>query len=306
MAHLFGFRQGWQSENIAKFILSKFSFVAEPSTISDDIGSDFFCTMFRIKDKKCLLPQNSFSIQIKSKKDVKKSKNLIDITKHSEHLFHTEIPFFVGVVDKDKLKMEIYSGDSLQHFVSKIGGVPEGRKVFIKLVDSFSEMKELYKILGNEAYIRFSKIVEIDASFDYQKTPEHLNILFDACRLIQENIASKISTEYIYKILGSDVIQIYAGSSSAKTFRDNFLKRLLEVFYNLNWLLDNGEFDKKEYECYKEIHSMLFSLYKGKIPPSLADFIDIIDKKLSKRLLFKLCSKFRNIESATFVRERNT
>jgi hypothetical protein len=29
------FRKGWQSEHIAKFILSQFSFVAEPSTVAD-------------------------------------------------------------------------------------------------------------------------------------------------------------------------------------------------------------------------------------------------------------------------------
>ncbi len=46
MALLYKFRKGWENENLAKFILSKFCFVAQPSTVSDDVGVDFFCTIF--------------------------------------------------------------------------------------------------------------------------------------------------------------------------------------------------------------------------------------------------------------------
>ena len=72
MLHLASFRKGWENENLAKFILSKFSFVANPSTVADDIGSDFLCTLFRIErenNKDYLLPLNAFAIQIKSNTD---------------------------------------------------------------------------------------------------------------------------------------------------------------------------------------------------------------------------------------------
>ena len=65
MGHLHSFRQGWQSENLARFLLSKVSFISKPSTISDDLGSDFLCTLFKI-EKNELHPSSSFAIQIKS------------------------------------------------------------------------------------------------------------------------------------------------------------------------------------------------------------------------------------------------
>lgn len=52
MSYLASFRKGWESENLARFILSRFAFVAHPSTVSDDIGSDFFCTLFEVKREK--------------------------------------------------------------------------------------------------------------------------------------------------------------------------------------------------------------------------------------------------------------
>jgi len=46
MAHLLRIRKGWENENLARFILSKFSFISQPATIADDLGADFFCTFF--------------------------------------------------------------------------------------------------------------------------------------------------------------------------------------------------------------------------------------------------------------------
>lgn len=35
-------RLGWENEQLAHYLLSRFSFVAHPSTVGDDLGSDFF------------------------------------------------------------------------------------------------------------------------------------------------------------------------------------------------------------------------------------------------------------------------
>jgi len=67
MTHLSSFRKGWENENLARFLLSRFSFVAHPASVSDDIGTDFFCTIFEIvKEGKrdSLMPRNAFAIQI--------------------------------------------------------------------------------------------------------------------------------------------------------------------------------------------------------------------------------------------------
>ena len=107
-AHLGSFRKGWQSENLARFILYKFSFVAHPATTADDVGSDFFCTLFqtlRENGKEYLLPRSSFAIQVKS------NVNRINVSNQLEYLKSLEIPFFVGIVDREALKMTIYSGE---------------------------------------------------------------------------------------------------------------------------------------------------------------------------------------------------
>lgn len=129
MAHLYSFRQGWQSENIARFLLSKFSFISSPSTISDDIGSDFLCTLFKIEKGK-LHPSNSFAIQIKSKSNSKK----IGITKKISYLVDLEIPFFVGVIDRDNLKISIYAREYICDYRSSSEGIGI-KKLYIKLVE---------------------------------------------------------------------------------------------------------------------------------------------------------------------------
>jgi hypothetical protein len=78
MAHLLKIRKGWENENLARFILSKFSFISHPATISDDLGVDFYCTFFVKVEKErkspknkpikdvFVFPKHSFAIQIKS------------------------------------------------------------------------------------------------------------------------------------------------------------------------------------------------------------------------------------------------
>jgi hypothetical protein len=41
MSHLYSIRSGWEAERLAHYLLSRFSFVAQPTTIADDVGSDF-------------------------------------------------------------------------------------------------------------------------------------------------------------------------------------------------------------------------------------------------------------------------
>lgn len=100
-------RLGWQSKNIARFILYRFSFLTEPVYTVDDIGGDFFCTLFETKQTQTnanLLPRNSFWIQVKSED----SSETIDLTKNVEMLLNLEIPFFIGVVDRSNLKLSIF------------------------------------------------------------------------------------------------------------------------------------------------------------------------------------------------------
>jgi len=108
VAHLAAPRIGWENEHLATFLLSRISFVANPTTVADDIGSDFFCTLFESRtenDAEQLFPRNSFAIQIKSKEETIRATNKI------QYLDKLELPFFVGVIDRDKLQLRIYSGE---------------------------------------------------------------------------------------------------------------------------------------------------------------------------------------------------
>lgn len=181
--------KGWTNEHIAKSVLSKFCFIAGPTCTGDDVGTDLFCTYFRIYDNE-LLPLNSFAIQIKSNyKD-------INITKNLQYYNNLEIPFFVGVVDTSNCaKLRIYSGESICHFFTLFGN-PMSRnsshynkqnKVTVKLINEKNREK-LYekKEAKHEFILNFPLIVEIDITYDYEKNPQEVQELFNLCRLIQK------------------------------------------------------------------------------------------------------------------------
>jgi hypothetical protein len=108
MGQLAATRIGWENEHLAAFLLSRISFVANPITVSDDIGSDFFCTLFESRSEnnaEQLIPRNSFAIQIQG------AEGIIPATNKIQYLDKLELPFFVGIVDRDRLQLRIYSGE---------------------------------------------------------------------------------------------------------------------------------------------------------------------------------------------------
>ena len=92
MPHLLGPRKGWENERLASYLLSRFSFVAQPSSVADDLGSDFFCTLFEIVNatsgREVLRPLNSLAIQVKS------SAGEISMDNKIDYLMRLELPFF--------------------------------------------------------------------------------------------------------------------------------------------------------------------------------------------------------------------
>lgn len=276
MPHLYKIRKGWENEHLAKFILSKISFLAEPSTIADDIGSDIFCTLFRIEDKRYLIPQNSFAIQIKSNEDE------IEITNKKNYLDRLEIPFFVGVVNKDKSKLSIYAGEYISdYFSSSFPNMKSINKVYIYLIEGRFEPLEMWKVEGNKFYLYFPKVVEIPVDYDYISDPNKIEDLFSICRLIQDNISSKTSDEYIFKKFNSNYVYIHTGERSATVFREKFKKRLAEVFLNLKWLYENKkqskDSTKREFEIYKKPYLDLLNL-EGGLPEYLTKSFNELDR----------------------------
>jgi len=120
MSHLYTVRTGWEAERLAHYLLSRFSFVAQPTTIADDVGSDFYCTIFDILNSTppMVEPRTSFAIQVKSNGDRIEAHNKV------QYLFHLEIPFFLGIVDLAASELKIYSAERFP-MLTAVFGVPE-------------------------------------------------------------------------------------------------------------------------------------------------------------------------------------
>ncbi len=257
MPHLASFRKGWESENLARFLLSKISFVAHPATVSDDVGSDFFCTLFEIERKRghaYLLPKNSFAIQIKS------TDKTLDFSDKVEYLSQLETPFFVGVIDRQDLKLTIFSGEYVPFFLAYKG---PPRRLEFHLCERASIGQDQYfdEVGDNHFVLRFPRVTEVRAGASDEELASVVAELSKVCSHIHNNIASRRNDEYIFPLYESDPprCMVFAGPGSVQVFRNNFLDRLAEVFANLKWLYERrpGEFSAEEFEIYESLYYKL-------------------------------------------------
>lgn len=117
MSHQGSFREGWRAESLAYYIISKFAFLDKPSTIGDDIGIDFYCTLFKkekIKNNINLRPTKfHFAIQVKSNKEQFELK-----PDQISNLYYIHHPYFVGVINNDSQTLTIYANDAFDYHIS--------------------------------------------------------------------------------------------------------------------------------------------------------------------------------------------
>ena len=212
--------------------------------------------------------RNSFAIQIK------RSDEPFDVSNKIEYLWDLEIPFLLGAVDQDALRLTIFSGEHLPIFFSHKGR-PEKLKIEpcerteLDLGDYFTQTGE------KEYLLRFPKVTDVEAHIDDDELRRKSHLLSELCSLIYDSIASKRNKEYIFKVYGSDPpsVVIFAGSGSVQVFRENFLKRLAEVFYNLKRIREQSPeaFCVKEFRVYEGLFHQLEELYGGRLPPYVAN-----------------------------------
>lgn len=278
MSYLASFRSGWESENLARYILSRFSFIASPATISDDIGSDFYCTLFRRKieaKREYLIPVNSFAIQIKS------DASQFDVTNKIGYFYELELPFLVGVIDKKDLKLSIFSGEILPEFLSI--KTPKGLMIELCNRSNYGDGFRKRQNSNSEDYIlSFPLVIEIHANDDKDKIDQSINELLALCKHIHKNISSKTSEEYIFQQYGNSVVRIVAGPGSAQTFRENFLKRLAEVFYNMAWIYEKApeHFSIDEFRLFEKLYFDIRQIGYG-IPNYVSKGYDLVKCQLS-------------------------
>jgi hypothetical protein len=272
MPHLLSFRSGWENERLASYLLSRFSFVAQPSSVSEDLGSDFFCTIFEISElpsgHDALRPLSSFAIQIKSSEEEIVMDNKLD------YLFNLELPFFLGVVSQSPPVLTIYSAELLP-LVFATFGVPD--KLSLLPIDrSGMDPAHIYDDLSHEGRgvrLLCPQVATFSATEERSALTEKVTSLHKICTRAHSNIAARASEEHIYDVDGNGSFQIVAGPGSAKHFRMNFVKRLGEVFRNLDWLYDNGLADQRwsaEFECFDSFYRAFSNLQGGLVPAYVA------------------------------------
>jgi hypothetical protein len=118
---LFSYREGNRSEYLAQFILSAIG-TCVPVPRTEDIGVDFHCTVAK-RDGMLLSFKSPYLVQIKSESEDKivygwhplKKKGTEGKWKPEEldWLFSQENPVLVGLVDKEQLRIKLYSTSNI-------------------------------------------------------------------------------------------------------------------------------------------------------------------------------------------------
>lgn len=121
---LFTFREGNISEYLAQFILSGLG-TCVPVPRQEDIGADFHCTIAR-RNGRVLTFGSPFIVQIKSDSEQtdgkivygwhppkRKGEKAVWKKAELEWLVSQENPLLVGIVDRDQLKLNLYSTSAL-------------------------------------------------------------------------------------------------------------------------------------------------------------------------------------------------
>lgn len=258
MAHLYKIRTGWEGERLAHYLLSRFSFVAQPTTIADDVGSDFYCTIFDALDSNppTIEPRISFAIQVKSNADKLEAHNKV------QYLHRLEIPFFIGVVDQTRAELKIFSAERYPMMTSVFG---LRKKLWLRPVEK-DDPRNCYDGWSDPDGVILDcyHVVTFSVLEDRRALRTKVEMLLALCQRAVANIGSRRAEEHIYQWDDeATTYSIVAGPGSIKYFRDNMYKRLAEAFYNFEYLLNSQpqNFSLSEFEVYERFHLELMAAH---------------------------------------------
>jgi hypothetical protein len=177
--------------------------------------------------------------------------------------------------------LSIFSGENLPVFFSTVGEV---RKLKIKLLErnAMSVPYDPYEGLKFNYTVMFPKIIDIHMDSNREELNVIVNELQKVCSLMHGNISTKKKQEYIFEGYNESVT-ILAGSGSAKEYRNNFMKRLAENFYNVQWIYNNYPDKRKgimeEFILYEDTYMKIQKLYPS-IPSYLRDTYELLKTNL--------------------------
>jgi len=258
MSHLYTVRSGWEGERLAEYLLSRFSFVAQPTAIADDVGSDFYCTIFDITSTvpPTVEPRISFAIQVKSNHD------RIEFHNKVHYLHNLEIPFFLGVVNQAKAELRIYSAERFP-MMTAVFGLRE--KLWLRPVEE-DDPKRYCDGETDSGGVTLDcyHVCTFSTAEERKDIRPKVEKLLALCQRATGNIRSRRSEEHIYQWdEKATTFSIVAGVGSIQYFRDNIYKRLAEAFYNFEFLLNNQpqNFILAEFEVYEKFYLALAAFY---------------------------------------------
>lgn len=279
------FRRGWENELLAGYLLSRISYISNPVTVSDDKGTDYFCTLFtreRKEGKEYGCPRTSFAIQIKS------SDENIKVSDKIEYLDNLDLPLFIGVVTQcsegKASKLEVYSAELIPFlFAHKwFPNTTPQRHLELVLKKDQKLSRESYTGEGKGHGMQYvcSKnenshelvcpfIAELTPDDDENTRNDIAKKLIETCYRARAIISTYRMKEHIYKLPGVDESDpiVLAGSGSHECYRRNVEYRLAEVFCNHIWIVRNLEslkkddpgyiFPREEYEAFRDLYIAL-------------------------------------------------
>jgi len=203
----YSFREGDRSEYLANYLLSGLGLVTA-ITRQEDIGFDFYCQLAD-QEHGYLTFGYPFVIQVKSSGIDRITYGNSDINKwkkeNIEWLFKFELPFFIGIVDKAKMQIDIYNCSTLR-FLLIANLFPSIIEFEFMKSKSTSETKKPYKEVlknwsdknkgdGHKHIINIGKpLVTITNNDIYNNTKilvQKKNILRKAITMEQNNILFK-------------------------------------------------------------------------------------------------------------------
>lgn len=279
MPHLAVMRKGRENERLAAYLLSQIAFVAHPLAIADDIGSDFFCTLFEPAEKKGaqqLFPLNSFAIQIKS------NRRAVSATKKIGYFSRLELPFFLGVIDHSGSSLSLYSGEFIPMMFSRYG-IP--RTLKLRPVErSDVDFSAACRCTDEKnCELKLPSVTKFAVADSTDTISPNAQCLGQLCLRMHANISTWKLDEYVFRLRQEHQVEIMAGSGSAKTFRRNFDWRLREVFQNLKWILEAqpDEFNLAEFKVYERTYLDLLRI-RNDLPNMTAVLKELRDLILKK------------------------
>lgn len=235
MPHLAVFREGWTNERFAELVLSQIAFVAQPTTVADDIGADFHRTLFdavEVDGRKQLLPNASFVVQVKS------NDAPVSLTKYLPYLARLEVPFFIAVPDRRRRSLRLFSGRYLPYLLAFRG--PHLSSLTAQLSRKAKATKSGLRssVRGGPKRVALTmpRLVTLPANARADLRRDAVTLLAAECRETGLNIFHRLTEQFVFSFAEGKVRTVLAGIGSARVFRANFGDRLLEYCRNLLWL----------------------------------------------------------------------